>query len=252
MAHMIQGVIFDLGSTLIRYEGDEKETQDRMIADLADYLLTAGVPIEQTTFTSTFAARLNEFFAQRLRDWVEVTAAYILRETLEELGLPRLPPERVERALEAYFAYSETRWRPMPDADATLARLAEEGYRLGLISNASDEANVQRLIDTAGLRRWFDPILVSAALGIRKPNPRIFEMALEAWGTPPEAVVVVGDTLGADVLGAQLTGMRSVWLDSRADAPPNEAHRDTIRPDVTIHGLAELPAVLRALGHGDT
>ncbi len=106
---------------------------------------------------------------------------------------------------------------------------------------------MQRLIDNAGLRRWFDPILVSAAVGVRKPNPRIFEMALTQWGLAPAEAAMVGDTLGADVLGAQMAGLRSVWLASRADAPANAAHRHTIQPDATIYDLGELPAALEAL-----
>lgn len=247
MTGMLRGVIFDLGSTLLRFDGDEQETHSRMLADLADHLSAAGLPIDRAAFVAAFSARMNEFFSQRLRDWVEVTTIFVLRETLKELGLPPLSNDQMARALKAYFAYSEARWKPMPGAQATLERLAAEGYRLGLISNASDEGNVQRLIDNAGLRRWLDPILVSAAVGVRKPNPRIFEIVLEAWGLPAEAVAMVGDTLGADVLGAQLTGMKSVWIASRPDAPPNEAHRDTIRPDASIHALAELLKVLRSL-----
>ncbi len=243
---MLRGVLFDLGSTLIRYTGDDRETQAHMRADLAGFLAAQGVPIDPEQFIATFAARLDEFTSQRLHDWVEVTSAFVLRETLAALGQPPLPDELAARALKAYFAYSEARWQPMPAVHETLAAVAARGYRLGLISNASDDANVQRLIDNAGLRHWFDPILVSAAVGLRKPNPRIFEMALEAWEMQPAEAVMVGDTLGADVLGAQLTGLRSVWLASRAAAPANEAHRHTVQADAVIHDLAELPAALAA------
>ena len=245
---MLRGVIFDLGSTLLRYTGDDREAQAHMQADLAAFLVAEGLAIDVEEFKRTFAARLGEFFAQRLHDWVEVTSAYVLRETLAALGQPPLSDDQVERALRAYFAYSEARWEPMPGLYEMLAAVAARGYRLGLISNASDEGNVQRLIDNAGLRRWFDPILVSAAVGLRKPNPRIFERVLDAWGLPPNEVAMVGDTLGADVLGAQLSGLRSVWLDSRAETPANLAHRHTIQADVTITNLPELPAALEAIG----
>jgi HAD superfamily hydrolase (TIGR01549 family) len=246
---VLRGVLFDLGSTLIRPTGQDEETLGRMCADLADFLVAEGRAIDREPFTSGFAARLGEFHKQRLHDWVEVTSAYVLRETMAALGEAPLSDEATARALKAFFAYQESRWEPMPGVYEVLEEVAGRGYRLGLISNASDEGNVQRLIDNAGLRRWFEPILVSAAVGVRKPNPRIFEMALGAWGMQeqPERVAMVGDTLGADVLGAQLTGLRSVWLASRADAPANEAHRQTIQPDVTIYELRELPGALAAL-----
>ena len=245
---MLRGVIFDLGSTLIRYTGEEQDTLAHMRADLSGYLLAAGLPFEPDAFLTTFAVKLDEFYTQRLHDWVEVTAAFVLRQTLGALGLPPPTDGLIEGALKAYFAYSEARWQPMPDAHATLERLAGEGYRLGLISNAGDDGNVQRLIDNAGLRRWLDPILVSAAVGLRKPNPRIFRMALEAWGLPAQEVAMVGDTLGADILGAQLSGLRSVWIASRSDTPANQAHDGNIRPEATIDSLAELHEALSIFG----
>jgi len=247
MSPALRGVIFDLGSTLLRHRNDDHATPTRMRADLAGFLAAEGLPLDRDEFIALFAAKMDEFFIQRLNDWVEVTSAYVLRETLAELGQPPLTDEMTGRALAAYFAYSETLWEPMPAVYETLDAVAERGYRMGIISNASDDANVQRMIDNAGLRRWFDPILVSAVVGVRKPNPRIFEMALEAWSMTPAEAVMVGDTLGADVLGAQMAGMRSVWFASRAGAPANAAHRHTIQPDAIIHHLAELPAVLASM-----
>jgi putative hydrolase of the HAD superfamily len=244
---VLRGVLCDLGATLIRPIGDDRATLARMRADLAAFLLGEGLALDAEAFSVAFAARLDEFHRQRLHDWVEVTSAYVLRETLSALGQPPLPEETAARALKAYFAYSETRWELMPGAHETLAALAGRGWRLGLISNASDEDNVRRLLDNFDLRRWFDPILISAAVGMRKPNPRIFEMALAAWGLPPEQAAMVGDTLGADVLGAQLAGLRSVWLAARAEAPANAAHRQTIQPDATIYDLRDLPGALETL-----
>jgi putative hydrolase of the HAD superfamily len=154
----------------------------------------------------------------------------------------------IAQALQAYYAHSETQWRVMPGAHATLEQLRQAGLRLGLISNAGDDANVQRLIDQAGLRAYFDPILVSAAVGLRKPNPQIFALVLSAWGLPPAECVMVGDTLGADILGAQLAGLRHVWLTAHADHPANQAHRGQIVPEMEVASLPELLPVLRAWG----
>lgn len=243
---MLRGVIFDFGSTILRTLGDDRETLARMQADMADHLIAAGVPLDRWAFIDAFATRLNEFHAQRLRDWVEVTSAYVLREAVAGLGLPPLSDDLADSALKAYYAYNETRWEVMPGAPEALAGLAARGLRLGLISNAGNEANILRLLDQVDLRHWFDPIVISASAGVRKPNPRIFEIVLDAWGLPAAEVVMVGDSLGADVLGAQLVGMRSVWLASRSDAPANEAHQHTIQPDATIYELSELAEALEA------
>ncbi len=130
------------------------------------------------------------------------------------------------------------------DSHAVLQDLSNQGYRLGMISNAGDDADVQVLVDKANLRGYFDFILTSAALGIRKPNPRIFEIGLEVWKLPVGRVAMVGDTLGADILGAQLSGLTGIWITRRADTPANRAHSQTILPDAEISTLSELPELL--------
>jgi FMN phosphatase YigB (HAD superfamily) len=99
-------------------------------------------------------------------------------------------------------------------------------------------------VDKAGLRSYFQVILSSASLGIRKPNPSIFRAVLERLGVSPAQAVMVGDSLGADILGAHNAGMRAIWITRRAATPANRAHEDTIRPDAIISTLSELPALL--------
>jgi HAD superfamily hydrolase (TIGR01662 family) len=243
---MIHGLLFDLGSTLIHNEHDNNWAWvlNRMRADLLANLQAAGYALDPAEFLARFAAKVNEYNGQRQTDWVEYTTTWILTSTLAEMNVPPPPPEIVQAALGAYYAYSESLWRPVAGLHPTLQRLAAAGLRLGLVSNAADEGNVQRLIDWAGLRRYFDPIVISAAVGLRKPNPAIFERVLRAWNLPAEECVMVGDTLGADILGAQLAGLHNVWFTAYADHPANIAQRGNIIPEGEIASLAELPGVL--------
>ena len=233
---MLRGVIFDLGSTLIYSESDHQwgRLLPRMQQDLLRYLQAHGYALEPRAFLNRLAANYAVFDQQRQTDWVEYTMTFVLTQTLAELGAPAPAPAVIAEALQAYYAHSETQWRVMPGAHATLDQLRRAGLRLGLISNAGDDANVQRL--------------VSAAVGLRKPNPQIFALALHAWGLPPAECVMVGDTLGADILGAQLAGLRHVWLTAHADHPANAAHRGQIVPEMEVAGLPELLPVLRAWG----
>lgn len=248
---MIHGIIFDLGSTLLYNAHDYNwgAILPRMHSALLTHLQAAGYTLDGPTFLNHFSARIQEFHEQRQTDWVEYTTEWILRRTLEELDAPPPEPELIAAALQAYYAYSESLWHPMPDLHTTLQQLAAH-FKLAIISNASDNANVQRLIDTADLRRYFDPIIVSAAAGIRKPNPKIFALVLSRWQLPPEACVMVGDRLGADILGAQMAQLHNIWLTTQAKHPANAAHQDTIIPEATAATLADLPAVIEKLqGH---
>ena len=239
---MIRGVIFDLGATLIYTELDGRFESlfPRMDADLLAYLQAQGYALDDDEFIQRFAANFTA--ADSLRQ--VPLAAEVLVKTLAELGTP-VAPQTVTGALRAYYAYSESLWRPVPGLHETLGRLTASGYKLAMISNASDEGNVQRLIDGANLRPYFDPIIVSAAVGVRKPSPRIFEMVLEQWRLPASECVMVGDTLEADILGAQVAGLHNVWITAHADHPAaNRARRGEIIPEAEMAALTDLPALL--------
>lgn len=147
-------------------------------------------------------------------------------------------------ALRQLYAVSQAHWQPEEDALPTLDQLQAAGYRMAIISNASDDADVQTLVDKAGLRGYMDFVLSSAACGIRKPNPLIFQTGLDEWGLAPAQVAMVGDTLGADILGARNAGLYSIWITRRADKAANRDHAETIQPDAVIATLAELPGLL--------
>jgi putative hydrolase of the HAD superfamily len=244
---MIHGVIFDLGSTLLytKFDGQWDKIVPRMDADLLASLQALGYPFNET-FTRRFADNFAAMDRQRQVDWREGTTAQVLTQTLAELDAPPLSPAAQAQALHAYYAYSESLWRPMPGVYDVLQQLAAAGYKLGIISNASDTNNVERLIDATQLRGYFEPIIISSAVGIRKPAPKIFDLVLEPWDLPAQECAMVGDTLDADILGAQLAGMHNVWLTAQADRPSNRARRSEITPEAEIAALADLPKMLAA------
>ena len=175
-----------------------------------------------------------------------------MRWSLAQHGLTHPAAELVSGAIDAFFAYEEARWFADPDAIRVLRALSDRGLQVGMLSNATHEPLIQRLVDRLGFRRWLDPALSSARTGIRKPDAAAFAPHLEAWALSPTSVVMVGDTLEDDIRGAQQAGMRSVWLRSREDArqegpavrPDSESR---VQPDATINRLGELPDCLLAL-----
>jgi HAD superfamily hydrolase (TIGR01662 family) len=240
-------VLFDLGSTLIYFAGDWPTINLQGIGVLAQTLLQGGLKLDQAVFEQQFKTRLDEYFTQRASEFIEYTTIYILRGLLAEWGYTDPPQALVQQSLEAMYQVSEACWQLEPESLPALEQLRQQGYHLGLISNAADDADVQRLVDQFGLRSYFDIILTSAAQGIRKPNPHLFHTALRTWQVSPSQAVMVGDTLGADVLGARNAGLFSVWVTRRAAAPDNQSHLDTIQPDAVIENVGELPDLLLSM-----
>ena len=123
------------------------------------------------------------------------------------------------------------------DARDTLVDLAARGIRLGVISNS--HRCLQSFQSHFALDGLLSAAVSSSALGIMKPDPRIFRAALQQIGVAPDSAVMVGDSLSHDVDGALAAGMRGVLLDRGSCRP------SVPRPDVpVITSLRELPDVL--------
>lgn len=241
MKKAIRGAIFDLGSTLIRFDSDWPSLLQASLDLLIDQLQEDGLDFDRNDFRSAFEHALEAYDHQRQSNQLERPTASLLQETLSTFGNEGISPDILGRGLKRFYSVSETHWQPMPALHAVLDELQEEGRMLGLISNAGDAENVQRLIDKVEIRAYFDPIIISAAIGIRKPNPKLFEMVLEQWQVTPDSVVMIGDRLEADILGAQNTGIHQIWLMPEAE----DSAATQIIPEKVTGKLVDIPGLIR-------
>jgi len=98
-----------------------------------------------------------------------------------------------------------------PDVPETLATLKDAGYTLGLVSNRRNPCHEE--CEELGLRPYLDFAYVAGEVDVWKPDPRIFDRALEITGSAPERVIYVGDNYFADILGAKNAGLQPVLFD---------------------------------------
>lgn len=241
----LEVAFFDLGSTLIYAKDPWPPIFVRADQELVKVLQRAGIPIDSQTFYDDFGTFIDAYYAQRNEDHVERTSFAALHDLLTEKGYAHLPKPVLRAALDAMYSVTRGNWYAEDDAIPTLAALKAQGYRLGMISNASDDANVQYQVDQWGFRPYFDFVITSAACGIRKPHPRIFQIALDYFKIQPEQAVMIGDTLSADVLGANQLGMYSIWITRRVELPPDGAL--DIQPQAIISNLKDLPVLLESI-----
>lgn len=243
--NFLRAVIFDLGGTLMY----ERDSWYRVTAQgdeaLTRYLMDQGLELNLSTFPVEFRKRLNEYFTQREKDLLETTYTFVLLELLKDKGYANIADEVVRKALDQLFAITQTNWILEDDAPSTLRKLEQDGYRMGLISNAGDDQDVHQLIRRFEIAHYFDFILTSAQCSYRKPHPRIFELAIANWYFLPSETVMVGDNLDADIRGAKSAGLYGVWISRRAGSSSEDEPR--VQPDATISTLTELPALLDRL-----
>jgi phosphoserine phosphatase len=126
-----------------------------------------------------------------------------------------------------------------PDAEAVLAAVSRR-RRLALVTNGAGDVQREKLSRTP-FKRYFSEVVISVEVGVGKPDPRIFEIALERLRVGAHHAVMVGDSLARDVAGAKAAGILAVWLDRKL-WPAEQT-----RPDATIAALSDLPAALDAL-----
>lgn len=238
---MIEAVIFDLGETLIHFEGDWEQVFQRARDRLIDALGEQDIRVGRAEFSEAFKDTVERAHEQREEDYVERPSADLVRETLADFGFDDVDPAAIQAAVQSMYRVSQRHWEPIEGARDTVEILVKRGYRVGMISNASDVDDVQYLVDKVGVRDYLDPIIVSAGVGMRKPAHDIFESVLDAWDLPAGAVVMVGDTLNADILGAQRIGMHNIWIRTAEDREDNRNWRERVEPEAAVSHVREVP-----------
>jgi putative hydrolase of the HAD superfamily len=172
----------------------------------------------------------------RLRDWAVQYKIRAWTDALRDLGVN-------DDALAAELAQVFERDRRMrhvvfPESRNVLTEL-KKGYRLALITNGA--IDIQRdKINGSNLAEFFDPIIISGEFGFGKPNPQLFQMALERLEVAPRRAVMIGDSLHRDIAGAHDLGIRTIWI-NRFKATIGDHHPT---PDLELTDLITLPRLL--------
>lgn len=141
--------------------------------------------------------------------------------------------ERIARRVYDEFG-DPARWKPYDDVAPAFSRLKAKGVSVGLISNW--DRRLRRIFDGLGLLPMLDTVVSSADVGLRKPDPRIFELACAHVGADPADCAHVGDHEYADIIGAEAVGMRAVLIDRHGAAAPAR--------ELFVRTLDELDGVL--------
>lgn len=139
---------------------------------------------------------------------------------------------------DTYFEHYRAAWHLHDD---TLPLLESLTQRTGIITNG-DPAFQQRKLDQVGLS--FEHVVASGALGITKPDARIFHHAVSLYGVLPSEACYVGDRFETDALGAAAAGLLGVWLDRGGAATDAQLARAVEAGVRVIHSLAEVPGLL--------
>jgi len=241
---IIRAVLFDLGGTLMFARDPWEPILEKGYRAMAASFGEQGLSLDQSELPRAIRYHLDQYFTRRDQDLFETTYTAVLRDLLRDKGHPNVENSTIRRALDEFYKHTQGNWTLEEDTLLTLRTLEAGGYHLGLVSNAGDNQDVFQLVNRFRIEPFFDFVLTSAACSYRKPHPRIFELALAHWHIPAHEVAMVGDSLEADIVGAQAMGLYTAWISRRAG---KRATRSQVQPDAELRTLIELPALLSHL-----
>jgi HAD superfamily hydrolase (TIGR01509 family) len=200
-------------STRHGIEVSEPDAKRAMLAEMAYYRSH-----HQEGSDGATLAGLRQSCARVLRDQLPQTSSLGLEEMTEAL-------------------LDSLRFTPFPDAAHSLAALRAAGLRLAVVSNW--DCSLRSVLGQVGLAGAVDAIVVSAEVGVLKPNPAIFNAALVELRCEANEAVFVGDSFETDVLGARAAGLRALLLE-RGPSRSEAAVSDDVERVFSLHEVVEL------------
>lgn len=260
---MVKAVFFDLDDTLL---WDQKSVKEAFVATCLVAKEKYGVDVEEfeeavrkearelyasyETYEFTQMIGINPFEGlwgnflddtDDFRKMAEIVPTYRTEAWTRGLKALGIDDEAFGAELAERFP-AERRKKPfIYDETFTVLDELKGKYKLLLLTNGSPDLQNTKLTITPELVPYFDEIIISGAFGRGKPDQTIFEHALERIGLNKDEVIMVGDNLMTDILGASRTGIKSVWINR------HNKERNEVVPDYEITHLEELYPILEEL-----
>jgi putative hydrolase of the HAD superfamily len=204
---LIKHIFFDLDHTIWDFDRNATET----LAELYDRYQLKSLGLHSA------AEFIDRYTENNHRLWQQYHLGEISKEKLREerfkntflqLGVrPDLIPHQFE---DEYVKISPTKTNLFEGAATVLAYLQKK-YQLHIISNGFKETTLTKM-ELSGLNPYFTNVIISEDVGINKPNRAIFEHALKKASATKENSIMIGDSLEADVRGAQDFGMKAIFF----------------------------------------
>ena len=220
---MIKGIIFDYGGTL-----DSRGVHWSEV--LWQGYQQACVPIDKETFRAAYVEGERALARERIilpqDDFMTLLRKKV---ALEISYLPSQPDDRTRAEwTEKIATYCDNAARSCIDEARPMLEELNEQYPMMLVSNFY--GNIDEVLRVYGIRHLFKGIIESAVVGVRKPNPTLFRLGVDALELAPEEVRVVGDSLRKDIEPAESLGCQVLWLKGKGwtDDEDRQTHPHTI------------------------
>ena len=237
----IKGILFDLYGTVIDIETDE--SLEEIYRGIAHYLTYHGVYLHRWEVRD----RYYEIMRQQKEEGgeecpeIDVEAIWISFLRQEGIGAPLVRRRLALILAQMYRGISRKRLQLYPGVKGVLDELRPT-FRLALVSDAQPCYALPEM-KAVGLDGYFDPVIISAHYGFRKPDTRLMGKALDIMKLGPAEVIYVGNDMYRDMYGASRLGIRTIFVDSNQGAKSYE----NVAPDYVAHQFQDVLKGVEAL-----
>ncbi len=220
----IKHVFFDLDHTLWDFEANSAKTFDFIFKENA-------LAIDITAFLKTYIPINHRYWKLYREEKVsKSTLRYQrLRESFDALEYT-ISDDLIHHLSKVYID-NLPNYNQLFEGAIDVLNYLEPKYEMHIITNGFDEIQELKL-QRSGIKKYFDKIITSESVGVKKPNPKIFDYALQSASALPEHSIMIGDNLEADVQGALNMNMRAIFCNFEKQSINEEI--------ISIHNLYEL------------
>ena len=239
----IRAVAFDVNGTLVRILTEHG--MDEVFRSAAHFLTYQGIDLHRDQLRDLYFQIMKEQLRASPEEYPEFDAVGIWRGIIDGhmTDFTRALPAGKLRQMPLFLAemargIARQRLGMYPFVREVLDVLRGR-YPLAVVTDAQS-ANARGELHKVGLLGYFDPVVVSGDHGYRKPDRRLFQLALDGMSVAAEHTLYVGNDMYRDIHGAQEAGMKTVMFDSDQGT---KAHLDCV-PDYTITDFRDLLQIL--------
>ncbi len=205
----ITDVFFDLDHTLWDFEKNSALTFKKILVE-------NNIAVELNDFLEVYVPTNHQFWKLYREDKItkEQLRYQRLKSVFDALKLV-VSDERIHKLSEEYIQYLSSFNYLFPHSIEILSYLKSK-YRLHIITNGFHKVQKEKL-SNAGIDMYFDLVIDSEMAGVKKPNPKIFNLAINSAKVQANQAIMIGDSLEADILGAKNVGMHALHFNTHSE-----------------------------------
>ena len=231
----IKALLFDLGGTLVHRSVNDHIADEAAVKDIVNYMNSNGFMVDQEFFLEKYWTHYRNLNEYRESYMIEIPMNVWLSELLYDVSGESLNFTLLSKAEKAIVDARVESAIILPETIGILEELSSR-YNLGIVTNTSSEQITDRVLHNLKLNKFFDCVIASSEVGVRKPYPGIFFQIAREMFIEPEEALFIGDSIKHDIIGSNLVNMKSCLISQKDLEPSNISSI----PDLCIVNLSDL------------